>query len=179
MTTSNQKLLFSFVKYGPNICEICHNECHYKVTKYWDMANTTMELFRCGHGICRDCFGKLPKPFHCPFCRDSGRWYKTPGGVDNTNTLREYIQEFGLNTHLIPFSNHIFVRLHKQIYQNGSKLPPNAKPKNFPRGTTPEGGRSKKFPSETKTPQSHTCPHCAKNKFTSDYQLSIHIKAKH
>ena len=51
--------------------------------------------------------------------------------------------------------------------------------KNFPQGTTPEGGRSKKFPSETKTPQSHTCPHCAKNKFTSDYQLSIHIKAKH
>ena len=121
MTTSNQKLLYSDIKYGPNICEICQTKCRYQVTKYWDMTNTTMELFRCGHGVCRDCFGKLPQPFQCPFCRDRGRWYKTPGGIDNTNTLREYIQEFGLNTHLIPFSNHIFVRLHKQIYQNGTK----------------------------------------------------------
>ena len=173
MTTS-PKELFSFVKYGPNICEICQNQCHYQVTKYWDMTKTTMELFRCGHGICSDCFGKLPKPFQCPFCRDRGRCYKTPTGIDNTNTLREYIREFGINTHLIPFSNHVFVRLHKQIYQNGY-----TKPKNFPRGIIPGGGRSKKFPSETKTPQSHTCPHCTKNKFTSEYQLSIHIKAKH
>ena len=177
MTTS-PKEVYSCVNYGKNNCEICQEDCDYRVTKYWDMTNTTMELFRCGHGVCIECYMKLPQPFQCPFCRDGGRWYKSPTGIDNTNTLREYIREFGINTHLIPFSNHVFVRLHKQIY---SKQPPKSKnlPKNLPKRTTPGGGRSKNFPTGTKTLQVYTCHHCTKNKFTSEYQLSIHIKAKH
>ena len=167
MTTS-PKEVYSCINYGKNNCEICQEDCDYRVTKYWDMANTTMELFRCGHGVCRDCYTKLPLPFKCPFCRDMGRCYKTSTGIDNTNTLREYIREFGINSHLILYTNHIFVRLHKQIYQNkiiSLKLSKKIEPT-----------KSQKVVLIKKV---YTCPHCSKNKFTSDQQLSIHIKTKH
>ena len=132
--------LFCDVKAGENICKICTNKAYYPVNnpakKYVDGV-PVMQLFRCGHGMCYDCYKKMQKSqmsFSCPFCRNKGTVIMESFGSsvvkNRIYTIRDFLCEWKDRLYLLKFTSHPYVLLHKQICKE--EAPP-GKPKRYPK----------------------------------------------
>lgn len=58
-----------------NTCNSCQ-----KTNLNWSLnyAKTDMEIFRCGHGLCKKCFSEIKNNFECPICKDTGQLHTAP-----------------------------------------------------------------------------------------------------
>ena len=57
---------------------------------------TDMEMFKCGHGLCKDCFGKIRNNFRCPICNEDGQLHTTenPENIGTWNSFAEWYDEY-------------------------------------------------------------------------------------
>ena len=76
-----------------NTCPICIND-----NLNWNLnyGKSDIELFRCGHGICKSCYKKLQKPFKCCLCRDEGQLHTVSINHETNkwNTFNEWYEEY-------------------------------------------------------------------------------------
>ena len=77
-----------------------NNTCHNcKMTNLsWSLnhAKTEMEIFKCGHGLCKKCFLAIKNNFECPICKDTGQEHTAPGPeyIQKWITLAEWYNEY-------------------------------------------------------------------------------------
>jgi len=76
--------LFCAVNAGVNTCGICFGEAYYSIATTQTPHETlpSMELLRCGHGVCEHCLEQMTRrtsanananaSFKCPYCREGG-----------------------------------------------------------------------------------------------------------
>lgn len=62
--------------------KILNNECPICLTTNlcWNLnyKKSDMEMFKCGHGTCKECYKKLNNDqFRCPICRETGQQHFT------------------------------------------------------------------------------------------------------
>ena len=84
------------------IC-ICNNKCQNcsKDNLSWNLrySNSDMELFRCGHGLCKDCYCLIKDNFSCPICGDQGQLHNGENGnyeLEKWKTFHEWYGDYGL-----------------------------------------------------------------------------------
>ena len=57
------------------------NTCHNCQTPnlIWNLnySVTHMEMFKCGHGLCKKCFLEIKNDFACPICKEGGQLHTT------------------------------------------------------------------------------------------------------
>ena len=199
----SQSNVFCNVKIGINKCDICYNEAFFSPKMPQEKHDTlcVMQLFKCGHGMCNNCFEamkKTKKDFACPFCRYSdvtrivnldyavSLSLDARGVINNKNvqsftkeiyTYEDFLEEFEDKIHLLRYSNHHFMIIYRQmIYNEEISLSNKIKKK--------EEDIKKKILNDKKRERKVSrklavCKICNKNTFTSEKQLNIHIKAKH
>jgi len=187
--------LFCAVKEGKNTCKICYEICYFS-TKY-PTCNIlhvnkqdfpTLQLLRCGHGMCINCYIKYtpdPSLFKCPFCRNRGRI--APSGTHYpplymtefvySNTYKQFLHEFVDNLDLLQFSGDPFVKLSRQIMNEHLV----ARKEAILRKAIVQHAAEKNITKIQKdlSRKRAICPQCFKNTFTSEKQLAIHMHAKH
>ena len=171
--------IFCTIQAGPNICEICTNIAYYSLTQ--SSKFPIMELFRCGHGMCKICYDTMTKDksdFSCPFCRDHGRVYNiTTLTKGFSNTFSQFLQEFDKNPCLLQYVRHPFLVLHRQIIEE-YQIKQVAKKQLIQKQQVHKQRQTKKLQKEQSRCKA-ICQYCHKDTFTSTQQLLIHIKAKH
>lgn len=174
--------IFCKIKAGVNNCEICNKNAYYKIKRKDPIASDfpVMELFRCGHGMCENCYNSMItyQDFKCPFCRDEGRIYKSvDGGFDSSHTFREYKDEFKNTPELIIYSQHTYVKLHRHIvgiYNMEKRALQDRKIRELRLYNLNESKKMKQISRENAV-----CKVCNKDTFTSQKQLWIHMRSKH
>ena len=175
--------IFCTIKAGINQCDICSKDAYYRIKRKDSDALKlpVMELFRCGHGMCENCYKSMVKSqeeFKCPFCRDKGRIYKSQdGGFDASHTFRQYKDEFSHNLELIKYSGHTYMKLHRYIvgiYNMEQRAIKDRKIIELRLAILKENKKMKELSREKAI-----CKVCKRNTFTSMKQLWIHMKAKH
>lgn len=194
----NQVPAHCSVKAGVNTCEICQNEAYYSCylpQKLSSQGLPCMELFRCGHGCCSECYKEIAaRGFKCPWCR-SGRTYIASFGESDLpvhcwmyneeiqrrsiDTLTEFVNEWKnyLNILQKREKKHPFMILHSYIVEQERerrKRLCEAREEEMRQKRIQQVRQAKKADREAAV-----CPHCGKDTFTSTNQLAIHIYAKH
>jgi len=144
MTTT----LFCDIKAGKNTCKICKEEAYYPTRNpsrnVVTIANTTlsvMQLFRCGHGMCRECYEKMCEisEFSCPFCRSKGadilENFGSPAVRRSVCTFRDFLDEWKDRMYLLRFAKHPYILLHNQIVRDAAekRRSQNPKAKRYPK----------------------------------------------
>lgn len=84
----------SLIQLFGNQCPICFKE---DLNWHYDFGKTNVEVFKCLHYTCKDCYQKIKQNFSCPICRTKGQKYLQTFGViaDNPwNTLDEWKEDF-------------------------------------------------------------------------------------
>ena len=76
-----------------NTCPICLDE-----NLNWDLnySKSKLELFSCGHGVCKKCFIQISKNFKCCLCRNEGQQH-TANIHDSSNrwlTFNDWYNDF-------------------------------------------------------------------------------------
>ena len=180
--TKNSRL-FCAIQVGENQCQICYNSAWYLNGIKTYNKPSTIEFFKCGHGICTTCYDKMNKVnFLCPFCRRAGRRYNNnEGGVSVTNTFNEYRKEFQHNPELLEFSKHPFIKLYKQIRDDFIEAK-RLEDREVNRLAQQEAKSNDKTQKQIMREVSRclaVCKYCKKSTFTSEIQLAIHLRAKH
>lgn len=175
--------IFCSVKAGINCCKICNNDAYYPINRK-AMRHPVMELLRCGHGMCENCYTSMvgfQGEFKCPFCRDQGRVYKgsaeDQSPIKESHTFRQYKAEFSHNPELIKYSRHVYVKLHQHIvgmWNMDQRAIKDARIKAL-RDTINQERMIEKAESRKRA----ICRICQKDTFTSEKQLWIHMKARH
>ena len=81
-----------------NTCSICLQE-----GLSWNLnySKTEMEMFKCGHGTCKNCYKKMKteNSFSCPLCRGDEQQYKIgflTQTVNKWTTFSEWYDEFDI-----------------------------------------------------------------------------------
>ena len=192
-------MVFCNIHPGTNTCEICCEPAYFNINipQKQHATKPTMELFECGHGVCRTCYERMTKNknFSCPFCRKTGvltpdfnyavalslqaRGYNVSVGspVKIINTWNEFLEEHNYNFDLLEKRDSKFMQLYRQIlntYNEQKRKQAILKQKKLKL----EKQKGEKQARELSR-KNASCPHCGKNTFNSEKQLQIHIKAKH
>ena len=186
------------VKAGVNTCEICQCEAHYSCylpQKPSSQGLPCMEVFRCGHGCCRNCYNKIAaRGFKCPWCRRGKThivsfsepdlpihsWlYKDDIHRRSIDTLTEFVCEWKNYLDMLQQRErkHPFIVLHAYIVNQERERRQRireAKEAELRKKREEQVRKAKKADREAAV-----CPHCGKDTFTSTKQLAIHIHAKH
>ena len=120
---------------GVNVCEICDGEAHYSCNLPQIPSSKglpCMELFRCGHGCCRECYEKIAaRGFRCPWCRGGRTYVASFEHSDlpsyslastqrrSIDTLTEFVDEWKnyLGVLASKKRQHRFIELHTHIVQ--------------------------------------------------------------
>ena len=91
----------SLINRKNNTCPICLTD-----NLSWNLnySKTQMEMFKCGHGTCKQCFQKMQqmnrtceKSFSCPLCREHEQQHTTgflTKNVGKWTTFAEWYNEF-------------------------------------------------------------------------------------
>jgi transcription elongation factor Elf1 len=176
---------FCNVSAGINPCKICFESAYYGLSIPQKKHETlpTMQLFRCGHGMCDTCFTNMTTrvpSFSCPFCRAGNTSiikFDSSKSSKSVNTLSQFIDVWESKLHLLGHMNHIFIQLHKQIISSykEKKIQKKMEDKKMALIEQKKAEKTKRKESRNKA----ICHICGKNTFTSETQLSIHISAKH
>lgn len=78
-----------------NTCPICLDE---NLNWNLNIEISDMELFKCGHGVCKECYQKMKnrkEEFRCSLCRDSGQTHTINFHKLSTwNTFSEWYEEW-------------------------------------------------------------------------------------
>ena len=121
--TNYDKPLFCNVNVGINECNICNCNAYYSAQipqrKYKDLPR--MELLRCGHCICQNCYNKIINlgEFNCPWCRKESVYISEGFGSNKVrgkiNTLHEFQLEWHNYLQRAMMSRHPLAKLHNQI----------------------------------------------------------------
>lgn len=63
----------------------------------WNLSysKSQMELFRCSHGTCKDCFPKIQDDFECPVCLDKGQSYSSNNLSESTKVWKTFDDWYG------------------------------------------------------------------------------------
>lgn len=80
----------SLIQLSDNMCPICFDE---DLKWHYNAQKSQVEVFKCNHFTCKDCYQKMKRDFCCPLCRTEGQYYiKTIGVVADKpwNTLDEW-----------------------------------------------------------------------------------------
>ena len=199
----NSSKPFCCITAGINTCGICDNKAYFSISIPQKKHKTLpkMELFRCGHGMCEDCYNSMmekTKKFNCPYCRNEGlvtanfeyavsvslraRGYINsnepfPSPTKVSNTLSEYLEEWSDKRYLLYSSNNVYILLIKQITLNKKNEIEKAAERKRVNELIKKKDDKKKQKAESK--KNAVCKICGKNTFTSMKQLEIHMKAKH
>lgn len=165
---------------GVQECGICYEKAYYSKNIYnrYNTKYPIMSLFRCGHGMCKDCTMSMIGEFKCPFCRDNGSIFlKTFGSNEykgSNNTLCDFLEEWDGYYSRAMNSKHIFAELHKQIISDHKKKKA-IENKKLIRDTKKKNKRNSRNNSRDKA----ICKICNRDTFTSEKQLAVHMSKKH
>lgn len=194
----NQVPAHCSVKAGVNTCEICQNEAYYSCClpqKPSSKGLPRMEIFRCGHGCCRECYKEIAaRGFKCPWCRSGKTYIASFGESDlpvhswlynediqhrSIDTLTDFVDEWKNYLHMLQKRErkHTFIVLHSHIVQQERERRQQlieAKEEEKRQKRLEQVRKAKKADREAAV-----CPHCGKDTFTSTKQLAIHISKKH
>jgi hypothetical protein len=185
---------------GTNECGICFEKAWFSnsIPQQHHPKHPPMELFVCGHGVCRTCYGRMTenKSFRCPLCRATGilvtnlayavslslesRGYPIPRNTlpsKKINTFSEFLEEHDNNWELLQHRNSPFMNLHRQIIFNHCELKRAETKRKMKELEMAKRTSEKKAKAASR--QNAFCPHCNKSTFTGEKQLQIHIAAKH
>ena len=91
MTQTNQLICIS-----NNKCPSCLKE---KLSWNIQYSYSDMELFKCGHGVCKDCYHLIDDDFSCPVCGDLGQLHNGNNGsleLQKWKTFNEWYSDYGL-----------------------------------------------------------------------------------
>lgn len=76
-----------------NTCPVCMDE-----NFNWNLnyIKSDIELFKCGHGTCKDCYKKMSKDFKCCICRSEGQKHTISCDIqiDEWKTFNEWYTEY-------------------------------------------------------------------------------------
>jgi len=194
----NQVPAHCSVKAGVNTCEICQCEAHYSCylpQKPSSKGLPCMEVFRCGHGCCRNCYNEIAaRGFKCPWCRRGKThivsfsepdlpihsWlYKDDIHRRSIDTLTEFVCEWKNYLDILQKreTKHPFIVLHAYIVEQERQRRQRlcqAREEEKQKKREEQLRKAKKADREAAV-----CPHCGKDTFTSTKQLAIHISKKH
>lgn len=185
---------------GTNECGICFEKAWFSnsIPQKEHPTHPPMELFVCGHGVCRTCYDTMTenKTFCCPFCRTTGmfatnldyavslsleaRGYPTAHNTPpckKINTFSEFIEEHDNNWQLLQRRNSTFMNLHRQIIFNHSELKRAETERKMKELELAKRKAKKKAKAASR--KNAVCPHCNKSTFTGEEQLQKHITKKH
>lgn len=91
------------MEYQNQLICICNNKCPKccKDNLSWNLfySSSDMELFRCGHGLCKDCYHLIKDDFLCPVCGDMGQLQNSSNGhleLQNCKTFHEWYGDYGI-----------------------------------------------------------------------------------
>ena len=196
---SENTKLFCAVKAGVNTCGICFGKAYYSITATKKLPEnlSSMELLRCGHGICEHCLEHMTHrtsaSFKCPYCREGGAQVANfgsrgllcadenpPSPVKKINTRSEFMEEWentNFTTLSMKHSNHRFVVLHKQIIQTERERL--QKVKNHARKEKEIAAKAGEKRKRACSRNNAVCSVCHKDTFNSMKQLEAHMNAKH
>ena len=203
---SENTKLFCAVNAGVNTCGICFGDAFYSIATPQKPHETlpSMELLRCGHGICEHCLEQMTRRastsacFKCPYCREGGAQIanfdfavslslqargllyadeKIPSPVKKINTRSEFMEEWE-NAHFTTLNmNHRFVVLHNQIIQTERERL--QKMKNQARKEKENAAKAEEKRKRVCSRNNAVCSVCHKDTFNSMKQLEAHMNAKH
>ena len=78
-----------------NTCPICLDE---NLSWHVNINLSDMELFKCGHGVCKTCYNKLKnrkEEFRCSLCRETGQTHFINfNKLADWNTFSEWYDEW-------------------------------------------------------------------------------------
>lgn len=80
-----------------NKCPVCLKD---GLSWHLDICKSDMQMFKCGHGICKDCYIKLrnsQSEFSCPYCRENSQVNSIEFGYDKREkwtTFAEWYNEY-------------------------------------------------------------------------------------
>ena len=84
----------SLIKLFNNECPICFTK---NLNWHYNANLSEVDVFKCNHFTCKNCYQKLKYDFNCPICRAEGQFYLKTFGVINEkpwNTLDEWKNDF-------------------------------------------------------------------------------------
>lgn len=199
----NSSKVFCSVDAGINTCSICYNSAFFSRNLSQRLHETlpAMELFKCGHGMCKNCWNQMKTSstdMKCPFCRKDyvsrvanfnyavllsleSRGVidakDVPSPTKEIHTFDEFLEEWEDRMYLLSRCQHQFMILYRHIIHTeksllGERIKHQKEQKK--KLATEERKQKRKL-----SRQSAICHICNKDTFTSEKQLNVHIKAKH
>ena len=76
-----------------NTCPICLTD-----NLFWNInySKSDVEIFKCGHGTCKECYQEIKKDFKCCLCREVGQEHRISFESESNkwNTFNEWYSEF-------------------------------------------------------------------------------------
>lgn len=169
----------AFIQLVGNTCPICYKE---NLKWHYNSRLSQVDIFKCQHFTCKDCYQKIKYNFCCPLCREEGQYYlQTFSIVSSTpwNTLDEWKSDFinflpnSLNSDISRIPKSKFGKIYSKLLQDAYNYTLIVKEKKEARTKLLIKERKKEL--REKDREKAVCSKCGTH-CTSVFQLEKHMR---
>lgn len=170
----------SLIQLFNNKCSVCFEE---NLKWHYNSQMSQVEVFKCNHFTCKNCYQKMKSSFRCPMCRAPGQKYLQTFGVvadKPWNTLDEWKKTFhnflphSLNCDVSKIPKSLFGLIYGDLMQKAQNYSIQKRKDKKKKIKIAEQNTKRKRKADDR--KNAVCPKC-NTQCTSSYQMNRHINS--